>query len=71
MSPNSGQLASAPAVAPESPANDLPPDVAAVLDDVDRLHRENYAYQLVYRIRCERDYSAWPSPNEVALRLRR
>ena len=47
----------------------LPPDVAAVLEDVERLHRENYAYTLVYRIRNERDYQSWPSPNEVALRL--
>ena len=47
----------------------LPPDVAAVLEDVERLHRENYAFALVYRIRDERDYQSWPSPNEVALRL--
>ena len=64
-----GQLAHAPAVAPDSPENDLPPDVAAFLEDVDRRHLEHYAYQLVYRIRSERDYKAWPSPHEVALRL--
>ena len=46
-----------------------PPDVAAVLEDVERLHRINYAYTLVYRIRNDRDYQSWPSPNEVALRL--
>ena len=52
-----------------TPVGVLPPDVAAVLEDVERLHRENYAYTLVYRIRNERDYQSWPSPNEVALRL--
>ena len=52
-----------------TPVGVLPPDVAAVLEDVKRLHRENYAYTLVYRIRNERDYQSWPSPNEVALRL--
>ena len=58
-----GRLAHTPA------ENAFPPDVAAFLEDVDRRHRENYAYQLVYRIRGERDYSAWPSSDEVALRL--
>ena len=47
----------------------LPPDVTAVLNDVERRHRERYSFQLVYRIREERDYRAWPSPQEVALRL--
>ena len=47
----------------------LPPDVTTVLDDVERRHREHYSFQLVYRIRAERDYRAWPSPQEVALRL--
>ena len=51
------------------PPDSLPPDVAAYLEDVERRHRENYAFTLVYRIRNEHDYSAWPSPNEVALRL--
>ena len=69
MSINAGQLATAPAVAPDSPENQFPPDVAAFLEDVDRRHRDNYAFTLVYRIRGERDYSAWPSPHEVALRL--
>ena len=50
-------------------AGHLPPDVTAVLDDVERRHRERYSFQLVYRIRAERDYRAWPSPHEVALRL--
>ena len=50
-------------------AGHLPPDVTAVLDDVERRHREHYSFQLVYRIREERDYRAWPSPHEVALRL--
>ena len=50
-------------------AGHLPPDVTAVLDDVERRHREHYSFQLVYRIREERDYCAWPSPHEVALRL--
>ena len=50
-------------------AGHLPPDVTAVLDDVERRHRERYSFQLVYRIREERDYCAWPSPHEVALRL--
>ena len=47
-------------------AGHLPPDV---LDDIERRHRERYSFQLVYRIRAERDYRAWPSPHEVALRL--
>ena len=47
----------------------LPPDVTEVLNDVERRHRERYSFQLVYRIREERDYRAWPSPQEVALRL--
>ena len=47
----------------------LPPDVTAVLNDVERCHRERYSFQLVYRIREERDYRAWPSPQEVALRM--
>ena len=50
-------------------AGHLPPDVTAVLDDIERRHRERYSFQLVYRIRAERDYRAWPSPHEVALRL--
>ena len=50
-------------------AGHLPPDVTAVLNDVERRHRECYSFQLVYRIRAERDYRAWPSPHEVALRL--
>ena len=50
-------------------AGHLPPDVLEVLDDVERRHRERYSFQLVYRIREERDYQAWPSPQEVALRL--
>ena len=50
-------------------AGNLPPDVTAVLDDIERRHRERYSFQLVYRIRAERDYRAWPSPHEVALRL--
>ena len=50
-------------------AGHLPPDLTAVLDDVERRHRERYSFQLVYRIRAERDYRAWPSPQEVALRL--
>ena len=47
----------------------LPPDVTEVLNDVERRHLERYSFQLVYRIRAERDYRAWPSPHEVALRL--
>ena len=50
-------------------AGHLPPDVTEVLNDVERRHRERYSFQLVYRIREERDYRAWPSPQEVALRL--
>ena len=50
-------------------AGHLPPDVTAVLDEIERHHRERYSFQLVYRIRAERDYRAWPSPHEVALRL--
>ena len=50
-------------------AGHLPPDVTEVLDDIERRHRERYSFQLVYRIRAERDYRAWPSPHEVALRL--
>ena len=50
-------------------AGHLPTDVTAVLDDVERRHREHYSFQLVYRIRAERDYRTWPSPHEVALRL--
>ena len=50
-------------------AGHLPPDVLEVLDDIERRHRERYSFQLVYRIRAERDYRAWPSPHEVALRL--
>ena len=52
-----------------SSADNLPPDVTEVLNDVERRHRERYSFQLVYRIREERDYRAWPSPQEVALRL--
>ena len=50
-------------------AGHLPPDVTAVLNEIERRHRERYSFQLVYRIRAERDYRAWPSPHEVALRL--
>ena len=50
-------------------AGHLPPDVLEVLDDIERRHRERYSFQLVYRIREERDYRTWPSPHEVALRL--
>ena len=50
-------------------AGHLPPDVTDFLDDIERRHRERYSFQLVYRIRAERDYRAWPSPHEVALRL--
>ena len=50
-------------------AGHLPPDVTVVLDEIERHHRERYSFQLVYRIRAERDYRAWPSPHEVALRL--
>ena len=50
-------------------AGHLPPNVTEVLNDVERRHRERYSFQLVYRIRAERDYRAWPSPQEVALRL--
>ena len=50
-------------------AGHLPPDVTEVLNDVERRHREHYSFQLVYRIREERDYRAWPSPHEVALRI--
>ena len=67
MQPSRSAVLTAVATPVDSPA--LPPDVAAVLEDVERLHRENYAYTLVYRIRNERDYQSWPSPNEVALRL--
>ena len=50
-------------------AGHLPPDVTVVLDEIERHHRERYSFQLVYRIREERDYRTWPSPHEVALRL--
>ena len=58
-----------PQLKPSPAPRHLPPDVTTVLDDVERRHREHYSFQLVYRIREERDYRAWPSPHEVALRL--